>query len=598
MEIKFSYKQIVLITIILSFISIFVLSSYIWYRPLPDKEVVIQSDFDAREAYQFVDMITKDYQYRIFGSKEVEDLGQHISDYFLMLDFKVINQRFTSWRPAINKFYLKFDLVDNDVSLFNDTYNSIIESVDGNNVMGISYGTSMDTILIGAHRDIASGIEGAEDNASGTGLMMQLAKEVSEKNHYYTYMFVSFDGEEAQEKGSDYFVKNFKDIDLIKMAIILDQVGYKEADSLMLYETNGAFNQISLESQALLKACLDLTGDANLSFDKNYIPQNSIYSLLNHLYKMSFVSSNTDCNPFYQKGIDAFGIKAINSETKTQAITHSYDDVIDNIHVDTLRMSGNFIKTLIATLEVDKSLINNWTGQYDYIISGDRYLPKDNVILCKIILFTLLLGLMIYAIRYIIVNREANTIVNLSRMIILSFLFATIQSLLIRFGLKTVFKNTPIFWITLIWILLLNLEIRFLKNIFYKTNMSYKISFANQHIINIMVFVVLSLVSSYEYATIVTFNALVFTLIYKSIVYKYKKIRFLIQGFYIVIHFCIALGAFNVFIRGVNIRHFTILQTANLFIFFSMKINVFLSNKISTNKIRGVSNVSLHEKKF
>ena len=294
----------------------------------------------------------------------------------------------------------------------------------------------------------------AEDNASGTGLMMQLAKEISEEDHYYTYMFVSFDGEEAQEKGSDYFVKNFEDIDSIKMAIILDQ-----------------------------------------------------------------------------------------------------------------------------------ALINNLSGQYQYIIAGDTYLPAVNVVLFKIILVALLLGLMIFAVRYIIVHRENNAIVISLGMIMASILFATIQCLLIRFGLTTIFKKVPIFWVVVIWIVILGLEIKFLKQIFIKDNIGSDIRFASQQIINIAVFIILSLVSSYEYATIVIFNGLIYSLIYKSIGLKYKKVRFIFQGLYIAFHFIITLAVFNVFLRGVNIRNFTFLHIANLFIFMTMKINVFSSSNTISNDL-------------
>ena len=49
-------------------------------------------------------------------------------------------------RPNEDKFYLKFDLVDNDVELFSDSYDTLIENV--------------------------------EDNASGTGLLMELVKQI------------------------------------------------------------------------------------------------------------------------------------------------------------------------------------------------------------------------------------------------------------------------------------------------------------------------------------------------------------------------------------------------------------------------------------
>lgn len=581
MKINLLKKYAIPVTVLICVFFIIVLSSYKWYRPIPCNNVICQSDFNADITYKYIDKITNDYQYRIFGSKEVGALGNYIENYFLTLNLKVINQKFISWRPSIDKFYLKFDLIDNDVDLFSDTYKTLIEQVEGNNVIGISYGISEDAILIGAHRDMALGSEGAEDNASGTGLMMELAREISEKNHYYTYIFVSFDGEEAQEKGSDYFVKNFEDIDLIKLAIILDQVGYKDADSLMLYETYGSFNQLPFKMQALLKSCLDAICETNISFDKKHMAKNGLYSLLNHLYKMAFVSSNTDCNPFFQKKIPAFGIKAINSKNMTQALVHSENDTLDNIGVETLKMSGNFVKTLIATIENDKTIINNLSGNYDYIISGDLYLPAANVIICKAALFTMIFGFLLYAIRYIILN---NNLIKLFVELVFSIIFSVTQCLLIRFGISTIFENIPILWLAIIWLLIFFFEIKFIKKIIIRMNIDYEIRFVYQYVINIIVFIILFLVSSYEYAMIITLNAFIFSSIYKSINNKYKKLKFFIEAFYIIIHFIITLAVFNVFLRGVNITNFTILQIMNLFMYLNMNINVFsLSNVNSGN---------------
>lgn len=116
------------------------------------------------------------------------------------------------------------------------------------NVCGYIDNKSKETIIIGAHYDhlgeghggfslsTEPGIHnGADDNASGVSLMLQLAGSLSKVKSKYNYLFIAFSGEEFGLWGSNYYVKN-PTIDL-KSAVTminLDMVGRLKDDNTLL----------------------------------------------------------------------------------------------------------------------------------------------------------------------------------------------------------------------------------------------------------------------------------------------------------------------------------------------------------------------------
>lgn len=67
---------------------------------------------------------------------------------------------------------------------------------------------------------------GANDNASGTAMVMDLAKHYSQDKPKYSMVFIFFSGEEAGLLGSEYFVEHpAVDLTKAKMIINLDMVG-------------------------------------------------------------------------------------------------------------------------------------------------------------------------------------------------------------------------------------------------------------------------------------------------------------------------------------------------------------------------------------
>jgi len=118
-------------------------------------------------------------------------------------------------------------------------------TITGTNVIGMLNNNAENTIIIGAHYDhLGYGAEGslhrgesaihngADDNASGVAVLIDLAKKLKNTNTNNNYIFIAFSGEEMGLLGSNYFVKNPTiDTKAANYMINMDMVGRLKADS-------------------------------------------------------------------------------------------------------------------------------------------------------------------------------------------------------------------------------------------------------------------------------------------------------------------------------------------------------------------------------
>lgn len=124
----------------------------------------------------------------------------------------------------------------------------------GHNVIAFLDNHAPSTIVIGAHYDhLGYGDEGslyaggkaihngADDNASGTGALIELATLIRQSNYTNSnYLFMAFSGEEKGLLGSNYFVKHPTiDLKTVSCMINMDMVGRLKTDEKTLI-VNGA----------------------------------------------------------------------------------------------------------------------------------------------------------------------------------------------------------------------------------------------------------------------------------------------------------------------------------------------------------------------
>jgi len=120
-------------------------------------------------------------------------------------------------------------------------------TITGTNVIGYIDNKAENTIIIGAHYDhLGYGAEGslhrgeraihngADDNASGVAVLLNLAERLKAKNTNNNYLFMAFSGEEMGLLGSNYFVKNPTiDTKKVDYMVNMDMVGRLKADSTL-----------------------------------------------------------------------------------------------------------------------------------------------------------------------------------------------------------------------------------------------------------------------------------------------------------------------------------------------------------------------------
>jgi acetylornithine deacetylase/succinyl-diaminopimelate desuccinylase-like protein len=163
-----------------------------------------------------------------------------------------------AWLKAANKSFpdpknphaqTSFELEGTQLSFRTDL---IREKANTDNVLGwLSAGSKTDqTIIIGAHYDhLGLGIEGslakkpgeihngADDNASGVGALLELARTLSENRRQLTHnvLFITFGAEELGVLGSSYFVKNpVVPLKNVSAMLNLDMVGRLRESKLVI----------------------------------------------------------------------------------------------------------------------------------------------------------------------------------------------------------------------------------------------------------------------------------------------------------------------------------------------------------------------------
>ncbi len=76
------------------------------------------------------------------------------------------------------------------------------------NVIAEKPGPGAGVVILGAHYDTVPGIAGANDNASGTAVLLTLARELSEKSFPFDLRLIAFGSEELGLLGSGHYVES------------------------------------------------------------------------------------------------------------------------------------------------------------------------------------------------------------------------------------------------------------------------------------------------------------------------------------------------------------------------------------------------------
>ena len=93
-------------------------------------------------------------------------------------------------------------------------------------------------VIVGAHYDAARAGAGADDNASGVGVMLEVAERLAHFKIDYDIVFVAFGAEEVGSKGSDYFVNQMSPADKGRAIVMVNFDSLIFGDKLYIHAGN------------------------------------------------------------------------------------------------------------------------------------------------------------------------------------------------------------------------------------------------------------------------------------------------------------------------------------------------------------------------
>ena len=140
-----------------------------------------------------------------------------------------------------------------------------------------------EVILVMAHLDsVGRDFAGADDNASGTAALLEMARVLAGKNLKHTLRFFVTNGEENGLLGASHYASLLDqsgEIRQIKFAINMDMVGYN-SNGIVELETDSAFEREALEMAQLVhthtalkpKVTLGAWGSDHVPFIKKDVP--------------------------------------------------------------------------------------------------------------------------------------------------------------------------------------------------------------------------------------------------------------------------------------------------------------------------------------
>jgi hypothetical protein len=105
------------------------------------------------------------------------------------------------------------------------------------NVIAVKPGQFTQEIIVGAHYDSVEVGRGADDNASGVGVMLELAEMIQGEPTPYTVRFIAFGAEEIGLKGSSYYVKHMSALELQNTAAMVNLDSLIAGDITYVYGT-------------------------------------------------------------------------------------------------------------------------------------------------------------------------------------------------------------------------------------------------------------------------------------------------------------------------------------------------------------------------
>ena len=361
---KFTKTSVIVLITIISFIAIpWVLYSRNNSSSIPNESTSI---FSSAQAYDHVKYLAQKIGPRPAGSKSELKAAQYISYVLKQNGWKVREQPFSK-------------VVVRETSVLQREQQ--VELINSQNIIAELPGNRPDTIVIGAHYDSANvNAPGAVDNASGVGVLLELARVLSKEPHEDTYQLIFFGAEEFGLVGSKFYT-NQADLSAVRWMLNVDMVG----------------TPLEIDVAGKKSAPPDLIKQVTALADATHIP----FHLSRDSIVMTRESSqggSSDFSSFLDQGIPALGLGI---SGRPEGYFHRPEDRLDRVSLEDMQEIGDFAHRLITTVKLEKVGPSAWDELYiPFQISKKvMILPSYAIIIFIVITFLLTSLLLVKVIR-------------------------------------------------------------------------------------------------------------------------------------------------------------------------------------------------------
>jgi hypothetical protein len=279
-------------------------------RPVPLPPPQVSSTFDGDTAIRLADDLAQNYPNRYPGSVGALQAANWFRDQLRPYGFAVRTEPFTAVIPGQGRVRLQ---------------NLVAEAV----------GRSPQTIVVMAHRDDDGRGQGANDNASGTAALIELARSYAARvTPAHTIVFLSTDGGAFGALGAAHFLSRPGDRNDVIAVVNLDAIAGRGAVRL----------QIAGDTPRSPSGVLLETASARIAAETGQAPQRP--SVLEQLIDLGLPFSLYEQAPFL-----AAGIPAITITTAGDRPPDAPSDTADRLEARRLGQVGAAAQTLVATLD-------------------------------------------------------------------------------------------------------------------------------------------------------------------------------------------------------------------------------------------------------
>jgi Peptidase family M28 len=160
----------------------FLVTAFTVGQPQPIQGPRLEPSFDEATAVSFAQELTRRFPDRSPGSPGSAQAAAWVADTFRDVGLRPQRDEFTAELPSLGR----------------------VELV---NLLAVAPGRSPETIVVMAHRDNSGIAPGANDNASGTGALLELAREVEVTQPAHTILFLSTDAGQFGGAGAARFAE-------------------------------------------------------------------------------------------------------------------------------------------------------------------------------------------------------------------------------------------------------------------------------------------------------------------------------------------------------------------------------------------------------